>query len=55
MPKRKEPEPTPEEQFKEFLKTARELEVDESSEVLEHVFKKLAPKKRAHKQSTSKR
>jgi hypothetical protein len=47
MPKRKEPEPTPEEQFKEFLKTARELEVDESSEVLEHVFKKLAPKKRA--------
>lgn len=46
MPKRKAPEPTPEEQFKEFLKTARELEVDESREVLERVFKKLSPRKR---------
>ena len=52
MPKRKEPEPTPEEQFKEFLKTARDLGVDESEDVLERVFKKLAPKKRAQKQKT---
>lgn len=46
MPKRKEPEPRPEEQFKEFLQTARELGVDEDGRALERVFKKLAPKKR---------
>lgn len=45
MPKRKQPEPPPEEQFKEFVKTARELGVDESAEVLERTFKKLAPKR----------
>ena len=44
MPKRKGPEPKPEEQFKEFVKTARELGVDESGEALEKAFKKLAPK-----------
>jgi hypothetical protein len=49
MPKRKGPEPKPEDQFKEFVKTARELGVDESGEALEQVFKKLAPKKRAQK------
>ena len=35
MPKRKGPEPKPEGQFKEFVKTARELGVDESGEALE--------------------
>ena len=49
MPKRKEPEVTPEEQFKEFQKTARELGVDEKGEALERAFKKLAPKKSAPK------
>jgi hypothetical protein len=49
MPKRKGPEPKPEEQFKEFVKTARELGVDERGEALEQVFKKLAPKKRTQK------
>jgi hypothetical protein len=54
MPKRKEPEPTREEQFKEFVKTARELGVDESGDVLERTFKKLAPKKRARKSPPTK-
>jgi hypothetical protein len=44
MPKRKEPEPTPKQQFDEFLKTARELGVDEKGEALADAFKKLAPK-----------
>ena len=46
MPKRKGPEPKPEEQFKEFEKTARELGVDESGNALERMFKKLSPKGR---------
>lgn len=52
MPKRKRPEPKPEEQFEEFIKTARELGVDQRGEALERVFKKLAPKKRAQKPSS---
>ena len=43
MPKRKGPEPKPEGQFKEFVKTARELGVDESGEALDRVFKKPSP------------
>jgi hypothetical protein len=46
MPKRKEPEPTPAEQFKEFQKTARELGVDEEGAALERAFKRLAKKPR---------
>jgi hypothetical protein len=46
MPKRKRPAPSPEEQFKEFLKTAREHGVDEKGEALERTFKKLSPKKK---------
>lgn len=46
MPKRKGPEPKPEEQFKEFVKTARELGVDDSGKDLEEVFKRLAHQKR---------
>ena len=49
MPKRKEPEPTPKEQFAEFLKTAREMGVDEEGKALDDAFKKLTPKKRARK------
>ena len=55
MPKRKGPEPKPEEQFKEFVKTAKELGVDETGEALERAFKKLAPKKRAQTQTQRKR
>ena len=43
MPKRKEPELPPEKQFKGFVKTAREHEVDESGEPLERAFEKIKP------------
>jgi hypothetical protein len=46
MPKRKTPEVTPEEQFKEFVKTARELGVDETGEALEKAFKRLTPQRK---------
>lgn len=49
MPKRKRPEPPSEEQFKEFVATARKVGADEDGTALERVFKKLAPKKRAQK------
>ena len=42
MPKRKEPELDPKEQFKRFQKTAKELEVDESGKVFERSFKAIA-------------
>ena len=38
MPKRKEPELTPEEQFKRFKETAKKLGVDESGKPLEEAF-----------------
>jgi hypothetical protein len=41
MPKRKEPELTPEEQFKRFVKTAREHGVDPSGEDLERAFREV--------------
>jgi hypothetical protein len=49
MPKRKEPELDPKEQFKRFVETAHEHGVDESGKDFERAFKKLAPrpKKRA--------
>lgn len=48
MPKRKEPELDPKEQFKRFQETAKEHGVDESGREAEHAFKKLArPKKKA--------
>ena len=46
MPKRKGPEPKPEEQFKEFIEAAREHRVDESGKDLEKAFKKLIPKRK---------
>lgn len=49
MPKRKEPELAPKEQFKRFVETAREHGVDESGEDLERVFKKIVPPKRPSK------
>jgi hypothetical protein len=45
MPKRKEPELTPAEQFKRFKETVKKLEVDESGKDLEDAFKKVAPSK----------
>ena len=45
MPKRKEPELTPAEQFKRFKETVKKLEVDESGGDLERAFKKVAAPK----------
>lgn len=42
MPKRKEPPLPPKEQFKRFLETAREHEVDESGKDFDRSFKKVA-------------
>lgn len=54
MPKRKEPELDPKEQFKRFVETAREHDVDESGKEFERAFKKVVPpkprpKKAAHR------
>lgn len=43
MPKRKAPPPTPKEQFKRFLETAKEAEVDEKK--ADGAFRKLTPRK----------
>jgi uncharacterized iron-regulated membrane protein len=45
MPKRKEPELTPAEQFKRFREAAKSLMVDETGKPLEEAFKKVSPKK----------
>lgn len=45
MPKRKEPEPTSEKQFKEFVKTAREHDVDETGKEFERAFDAVAQSK----------
>lgn len=49
MPKRKEPPMPPKEQFKRFVETAREHEVDESGKELERTFKRLVTPKNATK------
>ncbi len=41
MPKRKEPEPIPEEQYKRFKEAARELECDDDPEAFKAKLKKL--------------
>ena len=41
MPKRKEPELDPKEQFKRFQKTAKELEVDETGKEFEKAFSRV--------------
>ena len=46
MPKRKEPELTPEEQHKQFLEAAKKAGVTKSEKVFEEAFKKIAPKPR---------
>ena len=55
MPKRKEPELTPQEQFKRFVETAHEHGVDESGKEMERAFKRLAPKKRPKEPQRTKR
>jgi len=52
MPKRKEPPLPPKEQFKRFVETAREHEVDETGKEFERAFKKVArPQKPTRKSS----
>jgi len=46
MPKRKKPPEKPKDQFKRFLETAKEHEVDESGKPLEEAFKAARPKPR---------
>jgi len=46
MPKRKEPELKPAEQFKRFREAAERAELDETGKQAEEAFKKIAPKKR---------
>jgi hypothetical protein len=46
MPKKKEPELDPKEQFKRFVETAHDLGVDESGKEFERAFKKVVPPER---------
>ena len=48
MPKRKEPELDPKEQFKRFQETAKKLEVDESGKEAELAFDKIAQASKPH-------
>jgi hypothetical protein len=45
MPKRKEPELTPAEQFKRFKETVKKLEVDETGKEMEKAFASVAKRK----------
>lgn len=54
MPKRKEPELNSKEQFKRFVKTAREHDVDETGKAFERVFKKVVPPKRSRQAKSAK-
>lgn len=53
MPKRKQPELDPKEQFKRFLETAREHVLDESGKDLKRAIKKVVPPKRPTKSAQS--
>lgn len=52
MPKRKEPELTPEEQFRRFKEAVKRLGADEDGKHLEDVFRKIAKKPRKPSQSS---
>jgi hypothetical protein len=41
MPRKPKPKPDNPEQFKRFIKVAREVEVDESPEALDRAFKRV--------------
>lgn len=53
MPKRKEPELDPKEQFKRFQQTAKEHGVDESGKEPERAFSRLAKKASSRPKSAS--
>ena len=53
IPKRKEPELDPKEQFKHFVETAWEHDVDESGKEFERAFKKAVPRKKSTKSGQS--
>lgn len=53
MPKRKEPELTPEEQFERFKEAARKIGADETGKEFERVFKKIVPPKGRQKTKRS--
>ena len=53
MPKRKEPELDPKEQFKRFRETAKELQVDESGKDFDRAFSKVAKLPKSKKQSAN--
>lgn len=52
MPKRKEPELTPAEQYKRFKEAAKKAGVTKDEEEFERAFKKVAPTKRKRSAST---
>lgn len=55
MPKRKEPELDPKEQYKRFKEAAKKAGVTDSEEQFERVFEKIAqPKKASKRPSASK-
>jgi len=54
MPKKKDPELTPEEQYKRFLEAAKEHGVEEKLPEIEHAFGKLASRIRDRKGRKSK-
>ena len=51
MPKRKEPELDPKEQFKRFQETAKKLHVDESGKEMDATFRKLSKQTKAKQPS----
>ena len=53
MPKRKEPELKPKEQFNRFMETAKKLEVDESVKEFERAFKKAVPPRSASRRPSA--
>lgn len=53
MPKRKEPELDPKEQFKRFQETAKEHGVDDSGKDAERAFSELAKKNSKSRKSAS--
>ena len=53
MPKRKEPELDPKEQFKRFQETVKELGVDESGKQFAKTFTKIVMKRKPRKDACS--
>jgi hypothetical protein len=45
MPKTPKPKPDNPEQFKRFIDTARQVEIDESPDALDHALDKVVPRR----------